>query len=169
MTTLNQTERDVLEGYAPPDEEKPLRSYAVLMATFSGLAGAFATWFRRSGRDLPDRMTPGDLALLTVASHKASRLIAKDKVTSTIRAPFARYEGPAGPGEVSESPRGQGLRHAIGELLVCPYCLAMWTSAALTAGLLIAPRLTRWVAAVLTIFFGADVLQIAYKKAEDAI
>jgi hypothetical protein len=70
---------------------------------------------------------------------------------------------------VSEEPRGRGLRRVVGELLVCPYCLGMWTSAFLTAGLLVAPRFTRWVASVLTIFFGADVLQIAYKKAEETL
>jgi Protein of unknown function (DUF1360) len=57
----------------------------------------------------------------------------------------------------------------VGQLLVCPYCLGMWTSAALTAGLLVAPRFTRWVASVLVIFYGADVLQIAYRKAEDTL
>jgi uncharacterized membrane protein len=45
----------------------------------------------------------------------------------------------------------------------------MWTSAILTAGLLVAPRFTRWLSAVLATFFGADVLQIAYKKAEDVL
>jgi hypothetical protein len=90
-------------------------------------------------------------------------------VTSGIRAPFTQYQDDAGPGEVSEQPRGRGLRRAIGELLVCPYCLGMWTSAAFVAGLLVAPRLTRWLAAVLAIFFGSDVLQIAYKKAEQTL
>jgi hypothetical protein len=104
-----------------------------------------------------------------VASHKASRLIAKDKVTSAIRAPFAEYEGSGGPGEVSERPRGRGLRRVIGELLVCPYCLGMWTSAVMMAGLLVAPRFTRWTCSVLVAFFGADVLQIAYKRAEDTL
>jgi hypothetical protein len=155
-------------GYSPTDE-KPLGGYAVLMAVFSGLVTVFAAWFRRSGRALPDRMEARDLALITVASHKAARLIAKDKVTSAIRAPFAQYEGPAGPGEVSEHPRGRGLRRVIGELLVCPYCLGMWTSAAMAAGLLVAPRFTRWTCAVLAAFFGADVLQIAYKRAEDTL
>jgi len=160
--------QELFRGYSP-DAEKPLASYGVLMTVFSGLAGAFAAWFSRSGRALPDRMEARDLALLTVASHKAARLISKDKVTSAVRAPFAEYQGSAGPGEVSEKPRGRGLRRVIGELLVCPYCLGMWTSAALTAGLLVAPRFTRWMSSVLVMFFGADVLQIAYKKAEDTL
>jgi hypothetical protein len=168
MTTIESEAQQLYEGYAP-GEDKPLASYGVLMSVFSTLAGGFATWFRRSGRDLPERIDGRDFALLTVASHKAARLITKDKVTSAVRAPFTQYQGPGGPGEVSEAPRGRGLRRVVGELLVCPYCLGMWTSAALTAGLLVAPRFTRWVSSVLAIFFGADVLQIAYKKAEDTL
>jgi hypothetical protein len=167
-TMQQDTATHPFAGYSP-GEEKPLAGYAVLMAAFSSLAAVFAAWFRQSGRSLPERVDGRDLALVTVASHKASRLIAKDKVTSAIRAPFAQYEGPGGPGEVSERPRGRGLRRVIGELLVCPYCLGMWTSAAMTAGLLVAPRFTRWTCAVLVAFFGADVLQIAYKRAEDSL
>ncbi len=171
MSTATASRPDTIEpfaGYAP-GEETPLGGYALLMAAFSSLAAAFAAWFRRSGRELPDRVDGRDLALITVASHKASRLVAKDKVTSAIRAPFAEYQGSAGPGEVDERPRGRGIRRVVGELLVCPYCLGMWTSAAMTAGLLVAPRFTRWMCAVLVAFFGADILQIAYKKAEDTL
>ena len=155
-------------GYAP-DLDTPVKRYAVLVASFSALAAGFARWFRASGRQLPDRIDPVDLALVTVASHKASRLIAKDRVTASIRAPFTRYQGEAGPSEVSERPRGRGLRRAIGELIACPYCLGMWTSSALIAGLLVVPRFTRWVSSVLVAFFGSDLLQIAYKKAEDTL
>ena len=45
----------------------------------------------------------------------------------------------------------------------------MWISAAFAAGLLVAPRFTRWFAATLVAVFGADVLQIAYRKADDAL
>jgi hypothetical protein len=114
-------------------------------------------------------MEARDLALVTVATHKASRLIAKDRVASTVRAPFTRFEHDAGPGEVSEAARGRGLRRAIGELVVCPYCVGMWISAAFAAGLLVAPRFTRWFAAVLAALFGADVLHVAYRNAEDAL
>ncbi len=156
---------EVVAGYSPQDE-KPIRSYAVLMSVFSALAGAFALWFRTSARELPDRMEGRDLILLTVASHKAARMISKDRVMTPVRAPFARFEGEGGPGEVSEEARGEGLRRAIGELLICPYCLGMWTSAGFAAGLLVAPRFTRWVASVLVSFFGSELLQIAYRKAE---
>lgn len=152
-----------------PSEERPLRGYAALLAAFSSLAIAFAVWFRSSGRELPERIDGRDAALLVLASHKASRLVAKDKVTSAIRAPFTRFESTAGRNEVSDHPRGRGLKRAIGELLTCPYCLGMWTSAVLTAGLLVVPRFTRWVSSVLAIFFGADLLQIVYKKAEDTL
>jgi uncharacterized protein DUF1360 len=163
MSTTKTKPEKIVAGYAP-GEDAPLGGYAILLATFGTLASAFAAWFHRSGRELPDRMDGRDLALVTVASHKAARLIAKDKVTSAIRAPFAEYEGPDGPGEVSERPRGRGLRKVIGELLVCPYCLGMWTSAFMAAGLLVAPRFTRWTCSVLVSFFGADVLQIVYRR-----
>jgi hypothetical protein len=116
----------------------------------------------------PERIPPGDLALITVATPKASRPVAKDRVTSSVRAPFTRFEGDAEPGEVSEEARGSGLRRAIGELVICPYCIGFWIASALAAGLVVAPRATRWVASVLSAMFGSDLLQIAYKKAEDA-
>jgi hypothetical protein len=93
-------------------------------------------------------------------------MIAKDRVTSAVRAPFTRFQGDAGPGEVNEAARGRGLRRAVGELLVCPYCLGMWTSAALTALLLLFPRFTRWFASVLTMFYGSELLQFVYRRVE---
>jgi hypothetical protein len=157
------------DGGHSPGRERPLGTYGVLMAAFSALSAGFATWYRRSGRELPDTMGTRDLVLLSVAGHKIARLIAKDRVTSPVRAPFTRYVGNAGPGEVSEEARGRGPRRAVGELLVCPYCLSMWTSAGLTALLLVVPRFTRWFASVFATFFGAELLQIAYKKAEQTI
>jgi hypothetical protein len=167
MTTRVQ-DIPAFEGHSP-EQERPLGGYAVLMGAFAALAGGFSAWFRVSGRELPERMEARDLALVTVATHKASRLIAKDRVASTVRAPFTRFEHDAGPGEVSEAARGRGLRRAIGELVVCPYCVGMWISAAFAAGLLVAPRFTRWSAAVLAALFGADVLHVAYRNAEDAL
>jgi hypothetical protein len=104
-----------------------------------------------------------------VATHKLSRLIARDRVTSAFRAPFTRFQGDAGPGEVNEAARGHGLRRAIGELLVCPYCLDLWVSAGLVGGLIAAPRSTRWIASVFGAMAAADVLQMAHAKAESSL
>ena len=116
---------------------------------------------------LPDRVAPSDVVLTGVASHKLSRLLAKDKVTAWLRAPFTRYQQPGGPSELEESPRGSGARRAIGELIVCPYCLGMWTSAGLHVGLLYAPRVTRLISSTFTALTISDFLQIAYKAAEE--
>jgi hypothetical protein len=105
MATTRVQDVEPFAGYSP-GQERPLGGYALLMGAFAGAAGAFAAWLRSSGRDLPERVPSGDFALMTVATHKASRLIAKDRVTSAVRAPFTRFGHDAGPGEVSEEARG---------------------------------------------------------------
>ncbi|MEA2140526.1 MAG: hypothetical protein QOC91_625 [Solirubrobacteraceae bacterium] len=159
---------EVVADYASGQEQPPLGGYATLMGLFAAIATAFSVWVHRSGRELPERVSPGDLALMTVATHKASRLLAKDRVTSAVRAPFTRYQAEGGPAEVEEQARGSGLRRAIGELLICPYCLGMWIATAFAIGLAVVPRPTRWVASVLAAHFGSDVLQATYRKLEDA-
>jgi hypothetical protein len=168
MVSAPLQERGPFAGHSP-DQPRPLGGYGALMAAFLGLSGGFGAWLWRSGGELPERPAASDVALVTVATHKASRLLAKDRVASTVRAPFTRFQDDVGAGEVSEAARGRGLRRAIGELLVCPYCLSVWIAAAFTAGLIAAPRPTRWVASVLATVFGADLLQIVYRKAEDSL
>ena len=155
-----------MSSYAPPSERPPLFSYAALMGIFNALfVGALVAAIRR-GRELPVRVGAADLVTIGVASHKLSRLISKDKVTSPLRAPFTEFEESGGPGEVEESARGSGARKAIGELLICPYCIGLWIVAAFAIGLLFAPRLTRFLAAIFSALTISDFLQIAYKAAE---
>lgn len=108
-----------LDGYSRSGEERPLRAYAVLAVIFNTIFGGFLLLVRRGGKTsaLVEQATPGNLLLLGVATHKLSRLIAKDWVTSPLRAPFTTYEGAASGPEVIESPRGHGMRLALGELL----------------------------------------------------
>jgi hypothetical protein len=156
-----------IAGYADPAERPPLLAYLGTMITFNGLLAA-ALWAAKGrGRELPERMDGRDVVLIGVASHKLSRLISKDKVTSPVRAPFTELEGSGGPGELEESSRGAGARKAIGELLVCPYCLGLWVVAAFAVGLLFAPRLTRFLASVFSALTISDFLQVAYKAAEE--
>ena len=149
-------------GAYSPDEPKPLFGYAVLAAAFNAGVAAYATAHRRSGRRLPQRVPVGDFALLTLATQKLSRLIAKDRVTSFLRAPFTRYQEEAGPSEVSEEARGSGLRLATGELLVCPYCVGLWVAAGFVGSYIARPDATRAVAAMFAILGGSDFLQEAW-------
>ena len=159
---------DVVEGHSP-DRERPLGGYLALTGTYTFGCAAFAGWMRRSGRAMPEQVSNRDLFLITVATHKAARLIAKDRVASSLRAPFTRFQGDAGPGEVDEAARGRGLRRAIGELVICPFCLGMWIATAFLGAIALVPRPARMAASVLTVLAGSDALQIAYAKAEQRL
>lgn len=153
-------------GYAPPGEERPLGPYAALTGLFNA---TFISLLARAARDgrLPERVGAGDLVLYGAATQKLSRLLAKDRVTSFLRAPFTEYQEAGAPGEVEEKPRGHGLKLAIGELAVCPYCLAQWVAAGFVAGGLLAPRPTRAIASIFAALSISDFLQLAYKAAEE--
>lgn len=168
MTTATAPRHDdVVNGYAPPGEDRPLAAYGALTATFGAALAAALVTLRASGRQLPERPRASDLVLAGIATHKVSRLLARDRVTSFVRAPFTRYQEPAGHGEVEEQPRGTGIRLALGELLVCPFCLAQWVAAAFAVGLVAAPRETRFIAGIYVAETLSDVLQLAYGAAED--
>jgi hypothetical protein len=154
-------------GYAEPEQRPPFKSYATFAAVFNASVVGALVAARRSGRELPERASAGDLILMGVASHKISRLVSKDKVAAFARAPFTEFQEKGGPAEVEERARGTGLRRAVGELLICPYCLGLWVSAGLHLGLVFAPRTTRFVATVFGSLTISDFLQIGYKAAED--
>jgi hypothetical protein len=162
---LNRLRRD----YAP-HEHRPLDGYVVTMGAFGALAGTLAVTAKLTGRSVPERPSTADVVLISVATHKLSRLIAKDAITSPLRAPFTRYAEPSGSGEINEEVRDQGstLRHSIGELVSCPFCLAVWVATGLTSGLVFAPRLTRLAATVFTATAASDFLQMAYSLAKEA-
>jgi Protein of unknown function (DUF1360) len=165
----NPTRRGSLTSHYAPGQERPLGSYALLTTVYgAGLAGSLIA-LRARRHPLPERLTATDLLLVGIATHKLSRLIAKDKVTSFIRAPFTQFQEPSGHGEVEEQPCGHGLRLATGELLVCPYCLAQWIATALTLGLVGAPRLTRLIGSMFVAHTVSDFLQLAYRAAEDQL
>ncbi len=165
MTSFAHT-HDVTNGYAPPEEDRPLAAYGTLTAGFGAAMVGSLVALRASGRELPERPAAADLVLAGIATHKLTRLLAKDRVTSFLRAPFTRYQDRAGHGEIEEAARGTGLQKAVGELLICPYCLAQWVAAGFAGGLVAAPRMTRFLAGMWTIEAISDGLQLAYSAAE---
>jgi hypothetical protein len=143
--------------------ERPLAGDLGAMGVYLGLVSAGAAAVRAGGRELPDRIPVGDALLLTVATFRLARRIAKDPVTSPIRAPFTQFQGPSGHAEIAEEVREHGgAKHAVGELLTCPFCLAQWVGTAFVFGYATAPRATRLAALTMTMVAGSDVLQFAY-------
>jgi hypothetical protein len=149
--------------------ERPLGSYAAIIVTYGATVAGLSALVRRSDKRLPDRLALADVALLSVATHKLSRLLAKDPVTSPLRAPFTRFAGRSGPAELEEQTRGTGPQKAVGELVTCPFCLGQWVATAFAFGLVLAPKPTRLAASVLTTLTAADFLQFAYAAAEQAV
>jgi hypothetical protein len=145
------------------DEPRPLAGDLGAMGVYMGLVTAGAAAVRASGRELPDRIPPGDAALLAVATFRLARRIAKDPVTAPLRAPFTSFQGPSGHAEVAEEVREHGgAKHAVGELLTCPFCLAQWVATALVFGYATAPKATRLAALTMTLVASSDVLQFVY-------
>jgi hypothetical protein len=161
MTTATDLPGTLGAEYAAEDEHRPLAGYAILSGAFAAaLAGGLV-----AGR-LPERIPIQDIVLGGIATHKLSRLITKDKVSGFARAPFTRFQAKSGHGEVEEAARGRGLRYALGELMVCPYCMAQWIAGAFAVGYVHAPRATRMIAAMSTMHAVSDALQLAYTAAE---
>jgi hypothetical protein len=159
--------RRQLHEYAQ-GEERPVGGYLTLLAMFGAGVAGLVLARRLTGRPAPDRLGRTDLVLLTAATHKLSRLLAKDPVSSPLRVPFTRFRGVSGPSELAEEVRGHGLRHAVGELVTCPFCLAPWTATALLGTYVLAPAAGRTVCTALTAIAGSDFLQYAYSAAQRA-
>ncbi len=148
-------------------EDRPLGSFVGIMAAYAGAVAVGGLAARRRG--LPPHVAASDLALVSVATHKVSRLLAKDPVTSPLRAPFTRFAGTSGEAELREEVRGTGVRKAMGELVTCPFCLGQWVATGFVFGLVLAPRATRLVASTFTALTAADFLQFAYAAAEERV
>jgi len=144
-----------------------------LLAEFAGMLAFYVTAVAVLARvaverkALPRRFGLLDLALLSVATHKLSRIVAKDRITGILRAPFVCYIKSAGAGEVEEEPRGRGIQRGIGTLISCPYCMGPWCAAALGFGFLFAPRVARFFAGIFASVAISDFLHRAYAATKD--
>jgi hypothetical protein len=159
--------REAVRDY-DPERETLLKGYASSLASYGVGVAALVALGAARGTRLPERIGWSDLALVGVATHRISRTLAKESVTSPLRAPFTRFRGPAGNAELHEEVTADGRLHAVGELLTCPFCLAQWIATGLVAGLVLAPRPTRVVATTFSAVALSDALQLAYAKLQQA-
>ncbi|GBE66457.1 hypothetical protein MFM001_29190 [Mycobacterium sp. MFM001] len=165
---IGKRARQEAEAYRG-DNPRPLGGYLVVLFVYGTVIAVTAIIASLTGRKLPERWLTQDLLTVTLGSHKLSRTLTKDAVTSPLRAPFAHYAGTGGPAEVQEETRQDSqMRHSLGELLTCPFCLDMWVATVFVIGLIFAPRFTRLVAGSFTALAGADFLQLAYAMAQQS-
>jgi hypothetical protein len=93
-----------------PKEQPPYEAYAAITGVFVGglaLAGIAARVLDRN----PAGQTPLDFVVLSAASFKAARTLARDEVTSFVRDPFVKGEAHEG-GEDRSSPATTARRSA---------------------------------------------------------
>jgi hypothetical protein len=141
-------------------EHHPLGSYLSFLGTFSTSVVGFLAW--RNGR-LPERLGWKDLLLFGVATHAVSRMVARDRVTSVLRAPFVRYQSDGSAAELNEKARGEGTRRALGELLDCPFCLSPWVATGFLTASTVRPRETRFVASIFALSAASFTLHRLYE------
>jgi hypothetical protein len=152
------------QEYAP-DEDVPLAGYAAFMTTFALGLGAVLVGVARKRRWQPSLV---DVGLLGIATHKLTRIITKDFVTSPLRAPFTRRKQLEGAAEVHDEPRGKGLRGSIGYVLTCPYCSGPWIATGLGTFLLLYPVQTRFVLRMFTAVTISDFLHLSYSRLNES-
>ncbi|MCW2879057.1 MAG: hypothetical protein JWQ95_3157 [Sphaerisporangium sp.] len=144
--------------------DRPLGSYLRVLGAYGGAVAGLLALGKLTGARAPKRISPMDLFLMGLSTHRISRTITKDPVTSPLRAPFTRYAGLSGPAELHEEVRGHGIKHAVGELVTCPFCIAQWVATAYAAGMVFAPAATRVAGATMSAVAISDWLQLAYAR-----
>ncbi len=131
-------------------------TYVTLVGLFLGVLGFFVS--RERDRKRAFAISPNDLALLGLATFRAGRMVAYDRVSEPFRAPVTETvpdEFDAGENVVAE---GAGVQKAIGELVSCPTCVGTWVAAGLVYGLHLAPGPTRLLAAILGVSGLAEII-----------
>jgi hypothetical protein len=123
----------------PAEQSPPYEAYAAITGAFVGGLGLAGLAARALDRN-PACQTPLDFVVLSAASFKAARTLARDEVTSFLRDPFVKGEAHEG----DEDPVESGdFRQAIGELVTCSRCGGTWAAAALATTQILAPRFGR--------------------------
>jgi hypothetical protein len=123
----------------PAVKNPPYEAYAGIVGVFVGALGTAGLAARAFDRN-PACQSALDLVVLSAASFKAARTLARDEVTSFLRDPFV--EGEAHEGD--EDPLMTGdYRQAIGELVTCSRCVGTWAAAGLASTQILSPRFGR--------------------------
>ena len=136
--------------------------YGTLNATYVALLATVAVATSRP-TDGRSAIHGAELPLLGLATFALAKTVAKEKIGTWVRNPFVEESNEHKPG----SPRGHGLRHAVGELLTCPRCVGAWAALGVVGTRAASPRAGRVAAAVLAAAGINDFLQAGFRYATE--
>ena len=148
---------DTLEPAATETADRPVEAvdYGVLNATWALLmTGMVLATYERGQRD-PIR--GAELAPIAAATFALSKVVAKEKIGSWVREPFVEVR------DGEPRPRGERMRHAVGELVTCSRCLGAWTAMGIVGLRLASPPAGRAVTSVLAAAAANDFMQASFR------
>lgn len=145
-------------GSTPGSATSPVH-YAILEGVFAAGLGGVIALTRRRERDGSPGIPREELPLLALATFALADVVAKEKVSTWLREPFVRESSE----HKAEGPEGTGLRHAVGELLICTRCMGTWSALGLVGLRTASPSAGRVVTGVLALTGVNDVLQGGFR------
>ena len=145
---------------APPTEtdDRPVEpvDYAALNGIYLALlACVVATTRNRGARN--DPVEGSELIPIAGATFALSKLIAREKAASWVREPFVEVR------DGDRRPRGERMRHALGELVTCTRCLGASSALGIVGLMLASPAAGRTVTSVLATSAANDFGQAAFR------
>jgi hypothetical protein len=153
MTTEAPTRRGT--NGARGDTPTEPYDYLALNAVFGALLAGVVIAAREKTR-ASEPLTARDLAVTSAATFALSKVIARERIGTWVREPFVEEED-------GQTPRGRGLRHAMGELLTCTRCVGAWSALGLVGLRLTSPATGRVVNDVLAVSAMNDWLQASFR------
>jgi hypothetical protein len=103
------------------------------------------------------------MALLGLATFRLGRLLAYDKVSEPLRAPFTRVVADSSGAGDTVVARAGAVREVFGELLACPVCAGTWMATGLVLGLSILPGPTRVLMTIMAATGAAELLNAVHE------
>lgn len=131
--------------------------YAKLNAVYGVGLAAILIGTRHRGLDDPIRSP--ELVPIGAATFALAKVIAREKMGTWVREPFVEQAADGG----GHSPRGRGVRHAVGELVTCTRCVGAWSAMAVVGLRVASPRAGRTVTAVLASSAVSDWMQVGFR------
>lgn len=122
------------------------RTFAALLGVYAAAVGISSTGIKLTDARLPDRFATTDMALLGVATHQITKVLATSPFAGPLRSGLRRC------GRSPES------RDTLAAVATCPQCLTFWAATGITFASVQAPRQTRVAVAILVTMASSDLL-----------